>query len=93
METIYTIYKGLYKYKRKHLYDYRKMYNRDSKNDPLDYENTLIKNNVSKFLYKFSNVSDFLEFVNDKIYNSVRGIKYLKNFRNIAENKRNERIR
>ena len=93
MSLIYSIYRNLYKYKRKRLYDFRKEYNRNALHEPFNYEDKLIKINVSGFLYKFSHIRDFLEFVNDLLYNTVKGIKYLKNSRNIAESKRNERIR
>jgi hypothetical protein len=76
-----SIYDGLYGYKLRKLYTVAKRSKDNRKNLAYDYKDKIMKNSVSPHIYRNDVMRDFLDFINDYVYNKIQSVRRLKLFK------------
>jgi len=87
------LFKDLRVYKRKRLYKIAKHRKDDLKNTRYDYDNSLLQNQLSRFIQRNQTMREFLGFINDIITNVLTQVRYLRNFKNFTVEKDDDRTR
>jgi len=82
-----SLYDGLYGYKLKKLYTIAKRSKDKRKNLGYDYSNQVMRKTVSPHLYRNPVMRDFLDFINDYVYNKIQSVRKLKLFKNFTVDK------
>jgi len=82
-----TIYDGLYRYKLTKLYTIAKRSKDDRKNKGYDYKDKIMRRSVSPHIYRNEVMADFLDFINDFIYEKIRAVRRLKLFKSFTVDK------
>lgn len=82
-----SIYDGLYSYKLRKLYSVAKRSKDSRKNLSYDYKDNIMKNSVSPHIYRNDVMRDFLDFINDYVYNKIKTVRSLKLFKNFTVDK------
>lgn len=88
-----TPFRDLLIYKRKKLYDVAKRRNDIRLNSGFDYKDNLFNLMLSKHIQRNQTVREFILFINDYFYNIIKGVKYLKTFKNYTVEKDNTNVR
>ena len=83
----------LYQYKTQKLYSYKKNVKDDRKNTGYDYSETLLTNSLSKHIVRNDTMFDFIGFLTDYFYNTIKQIKVLKNWNNYITEKEDKNIK
>lgn len=81
------LFKDLLKYKRKNLYSGAKTRNDKRLNLGFDYENSLMQRNISNHILRNSTINDFISFLNDYLFNTIKSIKKLQQWKNFTVDK------
>jgi len=71
----------------KSLYKISETYGEDIKNTGLDYSKILIKKTSSNYIFRNQNLSDFLSYLNDIVFEYIESVKVLRVFRNYTVEK------
>jgi len=79
----HKLYK-LKKYNAESLYKIMEIQGEKRKNLPYDYSETLLSKTLSPYIYRKSDTSIFLTFINDWIVALIRGVGKLKIFKNFT---------
>lgn len=82
-----SLYDGLYSYKLKRLYTIAKRSKDQRKNLGYNYQDKIMKNSVSPHLYRNEVMRDFLDFINDHLYNKIQAVRKLRFFKNFTVDK------
>lgn len=86
-------FKDLLQYKRRKIYDVAK-HRKDSRlNIGHDYKDKLLNMMTSKHIQRNQTVREFMLFLNDYLYNAIKGVKYLKVFKNYTVEKDDTNVR
>lgn len=86
-------FKDLLIYKRRKIYDITK-HRKDSRlNTGFDYKDRLFGLMVSNHIQRNQIVREFMLFLNDYFYNIIKGVKYLKVFKNYTIEKNDTNVR
>lgn len=88
-----SLFSGLYKYKRKHLYDVAKSRKDSRLNTGYDYTETLMQNSVSSHITRNATMQVFLSFITDYIVRIIKSIRVLKAYKNYTIKKDDQYIR
>jgi len=86
-------FKDLLVYRRKKIYDIAKHRKDDRLNTGYDYKDKLFNLMVSKHILRNQNMREFMLFLNDYFYNIIKGVKYLKVFKNYTIEKDDTNVR
>lgn len=82
-----SLYDGLYSYKLRKLYTVAKRSKDKRKNLGYDYRERVMRNSVSPHIYRNDVMRDFLDFVNDYVYNKIQAVRKLRFFKNFTVDK------
>ena len=86
-------FKDLLRYKRVKVYDVAK-HRKDSRlNTGYDYKDNLFNLMTSKHIRRNQIIKEFMLFLNDYLYNVIKGVKYLKVFKNYTVEKDDTNVR
>ena len=69
---------------RDSLYDFRKSIGMNQKNIGYKYEGKILKNSLSRYLYTFPKIADFLDSLEKPVFELFELVKVYKNRRNYA---------
>ena len=81
------LYDGLYKYRRKSLYGIARTAGEQRKNLGFDYSQSIFKKTMSPHILRSSNISDFVQFLNDWFVLLINSTKKMRIFRNYTVDK------
>jgi len=88
-----TPFKDLLIYKRRKIYDVAK-HRKDSRlNTGFDYKDNLFNLMTSRHIQRNQTMREFMLFLNDYFYNLIKGVKYLKVFKNYTVEKDDTNVR
>ncbi len=89
-----SLYKDLFSYKKKRLYKVSR-HRKDARlNISYDYQsNGLLHRMLSKHIQRNKIIQNFIGFLDDYLLNSLRGVKYLKGYKNYTVEKEDKSIR
>lgn len=86
-------FKDLLIYKRRNIYDVAK-HRKDSRlNSGFVYKDNLFNLMISRHIQRNQTVREFMLFLNDYFYNIIKGVKYLKVFKNYTVEKDDTNVR
>jgi len=86
-------FKDLLVYRRKKIYSIAKHRKDNRLNTGYDYKDKLFNLMVSKHILRNQNMREFMLFLNDYFYNIIKGVKYLKVFKNYTIEKDDTNVR
>tara|TARA_A100001037_G_C15153237_1_gene641155 strand:+ start:11895 stop:12164 length:270 start_codon:yes stop_codon:yes gene_type:complete len=87
------LYSDLYRYKREKLYSAKKSRKDSRKYLGFDYSDNLLQNSLSSHILRNQTISDFVEFLTDYYYNTIKQIRVMKNWKNYTSKKDDKNIR
>lgn len=82
-----SLFKNLLKYKLKNLYSSAKSRKDNRKNLGYDYSNSLMQRNLSSHILRNQTLVDFIGFVNDYLFNVIKSIKMMQQWKNYTVKK------
>lgn len=82
-----SLYDGLYGYKLKKLYTIAKRSKDQRKGLGYNYQDKIMRNSLSPHLYRNEVMRDFLDFINDYLYNKIQAVRKLRFFKNFTVDK------
>lgn len=89
-----SLFKDLLTYKRVRLYDVAKHKQDLRLNVGHDYQSEgLLSRMVSKHILRNRTMRDFVIFIDDMLLNALKGVRYLRGFKNFTVKKDDKRIR
>ena len=88
-----SLYNDLYRYKREKLYSIKKARKDSRKYLGYDYSSNLMQNSLSSHILRNQTISDFVEFLTDYYYNTIKQIRIMKNWKNYTIKKDDKNIR
>ena len=86
-------FKDLLTYKRKKIYDIAKHRKDIRLNLGYDYKDNLVNKMSSNHIQRNQTIREFMLFINDYFYNIIKGVKYLKVFKNYTVEKDDINVR
>jgi hypothetical protein len=87
------LYDDLFRYKGDKRYDYQKSRKDNRLNLGYDYSEDLIRNNISKHIFRNETIRDFIDFCTDYYMNTIRQIRKMKNWKNFTVDNDDKNVR
>lgn len=89
-----SLYKDLLAYKRKRLYDVAKSRKDERLNTGYDYQsNGLLGKMLSKHIQRNTTLNEFIIFLDDAILNVLRGVRFVRGYKNYTVKKDDKLVR
>lgn len=88
-----SIFSNLFKSRKKRIYSIRETVFDDRKNLGNDYRNNILKNSISKHIWRNNQMNDFVNFIQEILADWVDSVNYLKSYKSYTMKKGDKKIR